>query len=75
MRRRTIQRAAVDRAADEWREKQIELVGRCEFCGAYRCHLVVHEIARGSGLRVKAYDKPYATLVLCEDIRPDGLPA
>lgn len=48
-----------------WREKLIERVRRCEFCGVHRASLAVHEIARGTS-RDAALDQRYAVLVLCD---------
>lgn len=53
--------------AGPWREALRERVGRCEWCGRHNHGLAVHEVLRGSGLRQKAMDKPYAVLVLCND--------
>lgn len=63
MKNRTEKRKQRDEEAREWRERQIYLVGACEWCGS-RCGLCVHEIARGCD-RARAQDKGYATLVLC----------
>jgi hypothetical protein len=46
--------------------RQLKLdVARCEFCGRRNHGLQVHEILRGSGLRLKTLDELCSVLVLC----------
>lgn len=66
MRANRPKRAALNRAADKWRKAQCQRLSRCEFCGKRRPFnlLLVHELLKGA-LRALAFDKPFATLVVC----------
>ena len=56
-------RQALIEAAEPWRAA-LRAMGRCEGCGDRDGGLEVHEICRG-GLRHKALDKPFCTLLVC----------
>lgn len=66
MRKRSLKRAKIDRAADKWRKVQIAKVGRCEWCGLPQKpkDLTIHEICGGCD-RWRAQDKGFASLVVC----------
>lgn len=66
MRRVALKTAKRKREAAPFREQIVWTIGRCEWCGRHNNGLCVHEILRG-GYRQQAQDKPYATLVLCDD--------
>ncbi|MEM1225968.1 MAG: hypothetical protein AAGJ40_09725 [Planctomycetota bacterium] len=66
-----------DREAEArpWRQQRVKDYGKCWICGtcpekpihpiADHNRICVHEIANVGGMRQRAMDKPFATLVLC----------
>jgi hypothetical protein len=64
MRRVSKKRAQLNKVAKEWRcQFQLEL-GVCEWCRKRRP--IIHEIARGTANRRKAFITRFATLGLCD---------
>lgn len=65
LRNNTPKRAAKNRKAAPVRQAMCELAGRCDMCCHETLDLCAHEIPRAN-LRVDAFDKAYATLILCD---------
>ena len=65
----TPKRQEQNREADKVRDELKRRIGRCEICLKPRSpdYLCGHEISRGSGLRLRALDKPFAILIVCRD--------
>jgi hypothetical protein len=57
-------RAKINRKAREVRKELCEVAGECDLCQVPAIDLCGHEIPR-AGVRVFAFDKPYAVLILC----------
>ncbi len=76
MRKVSPKRAALLATVEPIRNALRERVAVCEWCLNTDSGLCVHEIARGQHRSV-ALDKPFATLVLCDDCHRDmhDLPA
>lgn len=70
MRRVSRKTAARKKAVEPYRETLVLNVAQCEWCSSPNHGLSVHEIARGCH-RQAALDKPFATLVLCDDCHRD----
>lgn len=64
MRRVSQKRKKLNDQAREWRAAFVEELKVCEWCRKRKP--IVHEIARGSGHRLKAMVTRYATLALCD---------
>ena len=64
MRRVSKKRAKLNKVAKEWREEFAMELKVCEWCRKRKP--IIHEIARGSGHRLKAMVTRYATLALCD---------
>lgn len=64
VRYRTPSRAERDREAKPYRDEMLRRIPVCEVCQSQPSE-DVHEIMRGNADRMKAQDKPYATLAVC----------
>lgn len=69
MRKNTLKRQSLNRAAAKLREQLIAEVGQCELCNR-NFSLACHEISRGSS-RAKSLDQRSCILVLCN--APHGI--
>lgn len=65
LKRASRKRAKRNREAAPVRQAMCELAGKCDMCCRETLDLCAHEIPRAN-LRVDAFDKAYATLILCD---------